>query len=113
MCWRGWNGTGVRLFARARVSAFAGARRVVFEFERRYPWPVSEALVLDPAYLAECDPHFTVTEHEKFEIGIALECEFYIDYMMTETNVAAAIRQGTAEDEIRDVVRRHAPRSVP
>ena len=71
------------------------------EFERRYPWPVSEALVLDPAYLAECNPRFTVTQHEKFEIGIALEFEFYIDYMMTETNVAAAIRQGTPEDEIR------------
>ena len=71
------------------------------DFERRYPWPVSEALGLDPAYLAECDSRFAVTEHDEFEIGLPLTFEFYVDYMMTETNVAAAIRRGTAEDEIR------------
>jgi SAM-dependent methyltransferase len=71
------------------------------EFERRYPWPVSEAQALDPAFLAECDVRFEVTEHERFEIGLPLTFEFYIDYMMTETNVAAAIRRGTAEAEIR------------
>ena len=69
------------------------------EFERRYPWPVSEALVLDPAYLAECDSRFAVTAHEKFEIGLPLTFEFYTDYVLTETNVAAAIRGGTAEGE--------------
>jgi SAM-dependent methyltransferase len=72
------------------------------EFERRYPWPASEALPLNPAYLAGCDSRFEVTEHETFEIGLPLTLEFYIDYVLTETNVAAAIRRGTAESEIRD-----------
>ena len=39
--------------------------------------------------------------HRHFEIGITLTPEFYLDYVMTETNVAAAVRSGVPQSEIR------------
>ncbi len=70
-------------------------------FRERYPAPASEARPLDPGILGGLDSGFAIREHANFEIAIALDPDFYVDYMMTETNVAAAIRQGTEEDSIR------------
>jgi SAM-dependent methyltransferase len=72
------------------------------EFERRYPWPPHEARELDPQILGEiAPPYFRLESHQEFEIGLPLTHDFYEDYVMTETNVAAAIRAGASPEEIR------------
>jgi ubiquinone/menaquinone biosynthesis C-methylase UbiE len=68
------------------------------EFIRRYPWPPHEARELNPAILASIA---ALTYSEEFAIALPLSRAFYIDYMMTETNVAAAVRRGTPPEEIR------------
>jgi SAM-dependent methyltransferase len=70
-------------------------------FHRRYPPPASEARELGPAILAEQSSGFQLDAHRQFEIGITLAPEFYLDYIMTETNVAAAVRSGVPQSEIR------------
>ena len=40
--------------------------------------------------------------HEYFEAAVPLDPGFYLDYVMTETNVAHAIRNGSPEGEIRE-----------
>ncbi len=71
------------------------------EFVKRYPWPPAESTPLDPERLAaQCAPLMPVAA-ERFEIGVPLEPEFYLRYLMTETNVAHAIRRGIPSDEIR------------
>jgi hypothetical protein len=42
-----------------------------------------------------------VTRGEDFALPIELTPEFYVDYMLTETNVQAAAHGGTPLDEIR------------
>ena len=39
---------------------------------------------------------------DSFEIGIPLSRDFYLNYMLTETNVAAALRRGVSRAEIKD-----------
>jgi SAM-dependent methyltransferase len=70
-------------------------------FYSRYPPPANEARNLDSAILAEMNPAFQMRTHLEFEIGIPLTQAFYLDYMMTETNVAAAMRRGVPQAEIR------------
>lgn len=69
-------------------------------FVTRYPPPPDEARALDPEILADLDSGFRVQGH-RFEIGLTLTPGFYLDYMMTETNVAAAVRSGAPRSEIR------------
>ena len=64
------------------------------EFVRRYPPPRNSGRAMSPETLAADD-------HEYFEIGLMLEPDFYLDYAMTETNVADAVRSGVPADEIR------------
>lgn len=71
------------------------------KFVDRYPWPENEAREVNPEILSRLDSGFAVTNHEYFEIGLTLTSEFYLDYMLTETNVAFALRRGVALDEIR------------
>lgn len=70
-------------------------------FRERYPAPASEARPLNPGILGGLNSGFALRAHADFEIAISLEPGFYVNYMMTETNVAAAIRRGTDEDSIR------------
>jgi SAM-dependent methyltransferase len=72
-----------------------------YSFHRRYPPPANEARELSPGILAELSSGFHVDTHCQFEIGITLAPEFYLDYVMTETNVAAAVRNGVPLSEIR------------
>jgi SAM-dependent methyltransferase len=74
-------------------------------FETRYTWPPYEAQCLNPEILAARAKGFQLGTHETFEIPVTLTREFYVEYMLTETNVAAAIRQGTPLSEIREWVR--------
>lgn len=76
------------------------------EFQRRYPPAANAALTLDPARLAELAQGFERGPYAWFEGGLEMEGRFYADYMMTETNVARAVREGTGADEIREWVER-------
>jgi SAM-dependent methyltransferase len=70
-------------------------------FFTRYPPPAHEARELSPAILSGLSSGFRVETHQQFEIGITLTPEFYLNYVMTETNVAAAVRSGIPHSEIR------------
>ncbi|MEJ7607545.1 MAG: hypothetical protein WKF37_15075 [Bryobacteraceae bacterium] len=61
---------------------------MVFRFGQRYPAPLNEARELSPEILAELDSGFEVQTHRRFEIALPLSPAFYLDYMLTETNVA-------------------------
>jgi ubiquinone/menaquinone biosynthesis C-methylase UbiE len=71
------------------------------DFCVRYPWPRHEARELSPAILAEMRSGFRVRGGREFEMPIPMTRAFYVDYMLTETNVAAAIRRGAPASEIR------------
>jgi SAM-dependent methyltransferase len=70
-------------------------------FYSRYPPPQDDAQHLDPAILAEYSNGLRVLSQEQFEIGIVLSPGFYLDYLMTETNVATAVRRGVPLSEVR------------
>lgn len=70
-------------------------------FMARYPPAVSEAVVLNPEILGELDSGFQLASHQRFEIPIPLTPEFYLEYILTGTNVAAAVRRGVPLTEIR------------
>ncbi len=71
------------------------------DFTTRYPAPESEATHLSPEILASLDTRYATVASDSLEIAVRLTRSFYLDYMMTETNVAAAVRNGTAYSEIR------------
>ena len=70
-------------------------------FHRRYPPPAHEARDISPAILSELNSGFRLHAQQHFEIGITLTPEFYLDYVMTETNVASAVRSGVPYAQIR------------
>ncbi len=72
------------------------------EFIKRYPWAPAEAQTLDPEILGQLGMGFGVESAEHFAIGIELTREFYVRYMMTESNVAYALRRGVSEEEVRN-----------
>jgi SAM-dependent methyltransferase len=72
------------------------------EFVRRYPASVDDSRQeLSPEILAARDSGFRLSGHERFEIALPMGPAFYLDYAMTETNVAAAVQNGVREQEIR------------
>jgi SAM-dependent methyltransferase len=79
----------------------AGLEEWFSSFCSRYPPPANEARTLNPDILAEVGRGFRVDSHQQFEIGIMLTPGFYLDYMMTETNVASAVRSGVPHSKIR------------
>jgi SAM-dependent methyltransferase len=70
-------------------------------FEQRYPPAPQEAQPLDPTILARFNSGFRVRSQVGFEVGVALSLRSYLDYVMTETNVAYAVRNGVPLGEIR------------
>ena len=70
-------------------------------FTARYPFPLSQATPLSPAILAERASGLTVTRGESFAIALPLTPEFFLEYMLTQTNVRAAITAGTSIDAVR------------
>jgi SAM-dependent methyltransferase len=70
------------------------------EFLRRYPPPPGEAKTLSPDILAGMGSGFRVYSAELVEAGVTLTPGFYLSYIMTESNVAFALRNGTAEGDI-------------
>ena len=71
------------------------------EFLRRYPPPSGSGRQISPASLGSLDSGFRLSGHEYFEIGLTLNPDSYLDYVMTETNVAHAVGNGVSEQEIR------------
>jgi ubiquinone/menaquinone biosynthesis C-methylase UbiE len=69
-------------------------------FSRRYPWPAFNGRLLNPYIIAKLDSGFRLMSHENFAIPLLLTRQAYIDYMLTETNVAQAIQNGASHAEI-------------
>lgn len=70
-------------------------------FRTRYPRPPTDATFLDPPTLAGHAASFTLTDALTFCWPITMTADAYARYMLTETNVAAAVRGGTPLDDIR------------
>jgi SAM-dependent methyltransferase len=69
------------------------------EFERRWPWPAAgEVDVAAPPLNGDA---LRLEGREEFAIALRLEGAFYLDYVLTETNIEAAIKSGVEEQEIR------------
>jgi len=73
------------------------------EFQRRYPRPAGASRDLSPEALESigCGFGFRLSGREDFQIGLTLSPGFYLDYVLTETNVSHAIQNGTRKEEIR------------
>lgn len=71
------------------------------EFMRRYPSPPFSGRRLTPDLLAPLAAGFCPAGSEWYEETLVLDHKFYVDYAMTETNVAAAVRAGVDESSIR------------
>lgn len=69
-------------------------------FVSRYPYPLSQARPLSPGILDTLAQGFEVARAESFDIALPMTANAYRAYMLTETNVQAATRGGTALDEI-------------
>lgn len=78
-------------------------------FLARYPKPRSEAVKLTPEILERIVTGFRLGPHEYFETCIRMTWQAYSAYMMTETNVARAIREGEDEEAIRGWVEQTLP----
>ena len=78
-------------------------------FRARYPKPRSEALKLTPEILERIVTGFRLGPHEYFDTCIRMTWQAYAAYMMTETNVARAIREGEREESIRAWVEETLP----
>jgi SAM-dependent methyltransferase len=69
------------------------------EFERRWPWPAPRPLDVTRPPLN--GPVLRLDSSENFEATLAIEPGFYLNYVMTETNVESAMANGCAESAIR------------
>lgn len=72
------------------------------EFCARYPPPLSDSRPLDPEILRTASPLFALEDAEVCEISLPLGFDFYVAYMLTETNVALAARDGADLGAIRE-----------
>jgi SAM-dependent methyltransferase len=71
-------------------------------FEARYPWPAGQARPLNPTILRGITTILQVTSSDEFAVELTLSPEFYLNYLMTETNVARAIESGVPPAEIQE-----------
>lgn len=80
-------------------------------FVQRYPWNHGEAKPLDPASLRRLGRGWQVAASEEVRVGVPLTREFYVNYMMTESNVAWALRRGVEAQAIRGWIEDTLPES--
>lgn len=73
-------------------------------FERLFPWPAGYAL--DYAGLPYAAHGLSRVLHDTFTVRIRMSADDYLDYVMGETNVEAAISGGLSELEARESCRR-------
>jgi SAM-dependent methyltransferase len=72
------------------------------KFLSRYPMPVGSGRPLSPEILASLDSELRMDGQEDFEIGLVMAPGSYVDYVMTETNIAHAIGNRMPVEQIRD-----------
>jgi SAM-dependent methyltransferase len=75
-------------------SAKRGLNEWFAAFERRYPPPTGSARSLDPIILGDLDCGFRIVAQESFLAPVPLSRNAYVDYVLTETNVSAAVQKG-------------------
>jgi SAM-dependent methyltransferase len=71
-------------------------------FMSQYPAPQDHSRPLSPQILASMQAVFGVAQQECFEVTLPMSLDAYVNYMLTETNVASAVRSGAPMAEIRD-----------
>lgn len=110
-----------KFFPEARRVLGAAAKLVVYDFSQgkrmadspaleewfgaftaKYPAPPFSGRTLTPDLLVPLAAGFRPVGSEWYEESLTLDLAFYVDYAMTETNVAAAVRAGVDEDSIRE-----------
>jgi SAM-dependent methyltransferase len=69
-------------------------------FVARYPYPLSQARSLSPQILADLAHGFEIARAEPFEVALPMTADAYRAYMLTETNVQAATRDGVALGDV-------------
>ena len=69
------------------------------EFAQRWPRPIDGRHAIDADVLAAAG--FAVGFSEQVMVPIAMNADAYVDYLMTETNVTAAIRGGERATDVR------------
>lgn len=87
-------------FSQGRTFADSPALETWFEeFMRRYPRPRGGEVAISPESLPSQAKGFRVEGHEDFALPLPMTPQAYVDYVMTETNVANA---AVAATEVRD-----------
>ncbi len=71
-------------------------------FMERYPTPAFSGRAMSPDSLSHNETGPRLTSDELFEVGLAMSHASYVRYMLTETNVANAVENGTSLDEIEE-----------
>ena len=71
------------------------------DFLNRYPMPIGSGHEVSPEILSSSESGLRLCGHEDFEVGLVVDGAFYLEYMMTETNVATAVQSGVPEQSIR------------
>lgn len=90
-------------FSQGRTFRHSTALDAWFEnFLRRYPNPVDSGRAISPESLAVRTDALRLAGHEFFEIGLVLSQDSYLNYLMTETNVAEAVREGASLAGVRN-----------
>jgi SAM-dependent methyltransferase len=70
-------------------------------FVARYPYPRSRGRPLSPEILRELADGFAVDRAEIFDVSLPMTCDAYVSYLLTETNVHAAVSAGAPSDSVR------------
>ena len=70
-------------------------------FVARYPYPRSQARPLSPEVLSEVADGFGVDRTDTFDLSLPMTCDAYVAYLLTETNVQAAVTAGAPLDSVR------------
>ncbi len=71
------------------------------EFLARFPAPPDPINQLDGEILGRISKPLRMVSQTPFEIPLSVSPRFYVDYIMTETNISNAVAQGAVEAEIR------------
>ena len=86
----------------SRFRNSASLERWYQEFLNRYPSPPDFGQQISPETLRSCDHGFRLSGHEYFDIGLKLTPDLYLDYVMSEMNVAQALADGVPTEQIRN-----------
>ena len=85
-----------------------GLERAYNEFARRWPRPTDGRHAVDTSVLAAAG--FSVGSGDQMIVSIAMNADAYVAYLMTETNVAAAVQRGDLAAQVRQwCVERFSP----